>query len=112
MAKDASNQPVFTHSVRDAKSTAPHFLRDGSLVYLQGGKENGRSVTQVWRAEVATGRTAPLTGTDLVVADFCPSPAGDLLGLVVNVQVGGRPFFKVYLQPVPGGAPVPLPTTG
>ena len=70
-------------------------------------------MTQVVKADLATGKVTPLTGTDLVIADFAVSPAGDLLALVVNVQAGGKPFYRVYIQPVgTGGAPVPLPTTG
>src|SRR5207249_7480815 len=65
---------------------------------------------------LATGRMAPVTGTDLVIGDFAVSPAGDLLALVVNVQ---KNVSRVYIQPVGtggggagGGAPVAIPTTG
>jgi len=115
MSKDGSNQRPFTKSTgKDFRNTEPHFLRDGSLVYLLEGKDGGHRLTQVVKADVATGKVAPLTGTDLVVAGFAVSPAGDLLALVVNVQGGGKPFYRVYIQPIGagGGAPVPLPTTG
>jgi len=114
MSKDGSNQRAFTKSSgKDFRNTEPHFLRDGTLAYLLEGKESGRTLTQVVKADLATGKVAPITGTDLVIADFAVSPAGDLLALVVNVQGGGKPFYRVYIQPIgSGGAPVPLPATG
>jgi Tol biopolymer transport system component len=113
MAKDGSNQRAFTRTVGTGKSTDPRFLRDGSLTYLVTGKENGRTITQVVKADIATGRAAPLTGADLTIGDFAISPAGDLLALVVSVPVGGRPFFRIYVQPLaPAGPAVALPSTG
>ncbi len=114
MSKDGSNQRAFTKSTgKDFRNTEPHFLRDGTLAYLLEGKERGRTLTQVVKADLATGKVAPITGTDLVISDFAVSPAGDLLALVVNVQGGGKPFYRVYIQPIgTGGAPVPLPTSG
>src|SRR6266702_1786746 len=104
MSKDGSNQRPFTKSTgKDFRNTEPHFLRDGSLVYLLEGKDGGHRLTQVVKADVATGKVAPLTGTDLVVAGFAVSPAGDLLALVVNVQGGGKPFYRVYIQPSGAG---------
>jgi WD40 repeat protein/Big-like domain-containing protein len=111
MAKDGTSQRAFTKGTQ-TKESAPHFLRDGSLTYLLEQKENGRAVTQVMKADLATGKVAPLTTTDLVVTDFAVSPGGDLLGLVVAVQ---KNVFRVYIQPVGAGgagAPVPIPTTG
>jgi hypothetical protein len=111
MAKDGTSQRAFTKGPQ-GKESAPHFLRDGSLVYLAERKESGRTVTQVVKADLTTGKAAPLTTTDLVVADYAVSPGGDLLGLVVAVQ---KNVFRVYVQPVGtggGGAPVPIPTTG
>lgn len=110
MAKDGTNQRAFTKTPQ-LKESAPHFLRDGSLAYLVEQREGSRSVTQVVRADLATGKLTPLTGTDLVITDFAVSPAGDLVGLVVMVQ---KNVYKVYIQPVGpgGGAPVPIPTTG
>jgi uncharacterized protein YjdB len=111
MAKNGTNQRPFTKGPQ-SKESAPHFLRDGSLTYLVEQKENGRTVTQVVKADVATGKVVPLTTTDLVVTDFSVSPGGDLLGLVVAVQ---KNVFRVYVQPVGAGgagAPVPIPTTG
>jgi Tol biopolymer transport system component len=111
MAKDGTNQRPFTKG-QQSKESAPHFLRDGSLTYLIEQKESGRTVTQVVRADLTTGKVTPLTTTDLVLSDFAVSPGGDLLGLVVAVQ---KNVFRVYVQPVGaagGGAPVPIPTTG
>ena len=111
MGKDGSSQRAFTKGPQ-SKENAPHFLRDGSLTYLVEQKERGRTVTQVVRADLATGKVSPLTTTDLVVTDFAIAPGGDLLGLVVAVQ---KNVFRVYVQPVGaagGGAPVPIPTTG
>ncbi len=111
MSKDGSSQRPVTRGPQ-SKETAPRFLRDGSLAYLVERKESGRTVTQVVKVELATGKATPLSGVDLVVADFTVSPAGDLLGLVVAVQ---KNVFRVYVQPVGAagsGAPVPIPTTG
>src|SRR3989442_480906 len=113
MSKDGSNQRAFTKSTGGFRNTEPHFLRDGPLAYLLESKQGGRALTQVVKADLATGKVTVLTGTDLVISDFAVSPAGDLLALVVNVQGGGKPFYRVYIQPIgTGGAPVPLPTTG
>ena len=111
MSKDGANQRPLTRG-QQSKETAPHFLRDGSLVYLLEQKESGRTVTQVVKVDLPSGKATPLSGVDLVVADFTVSPAGDLLGLVVGVQ---KNVFRVYVQPVGAagsGAPVPIPTTG
>ena len=111
MSKDGSSQRPVTRG-QQSKESAPRFLRDGSLAYLVEQKESGRTVTQVVKADLATGKVTPLSGVDLVVTDFTVSPAGDLLGLVVAVQ---KNVFRVYVQPVGtagSGAPVPIPTTG
>src|SRR5882672_10579434 len=111
MSKDGSSQRPVTRGPQ-SKETAPRFLRDGSLAYLVEQKESGRTVTQVVKVDLATGKVSPLSGVDLVAADLRVSPAGDLLGLVVAVQ---KNVFRVYVQPVGAagsGAPVPIPTTG
>jgi WD40 repeat protein len=111
MSKDGSSQRPVTRG-QQSKESAPRFLRDGSLAYLVEQKESGRTVTQVVKVDLATGKVTPLSGVDLVVTDFTVSPAGDLLGLVVAVQ---KNVFRVYVQPVGAagsGAPVPIPTTG
>ena len=113
MARDGSNQRAFTRSPTWRESE-PHFLRDGSLAYLVERQENGRTVQQVIKADLATGTTTPLTGTDLAITGYAISPGGELLALVVNAQPGNRrnPQYKVYIQPVGSGTPVPIPTTG
>jgi Tol biopolymer transport system component len=117
MSRDGSNQRNFTKSPQ-VKEKSPRFMRDGSLAFLLEGKDGGRTVTQVVRADLTSGRMAQLTGTDLSIADFAVSPAGDLLALVVNVQ---KNVQKIFLQPVGtgsgagaggAGAPVAIPTTG
>ncbi|PYO75907.1 MAG: hypothetical protein DMD67_10120 [Gemmatimonadetes bacterium] len=111
MAKDGSNQRALTKG-QQSKESAPHFLRDGTLAYLVEQKESGRTVTQVVKSDLISGKTTPLSGTDLVINDFAVSPGGDLLGLVVAVQ---KNTFRVYVQPVGAngaGAPVAIPTTG
>ena len=110
MAKDGTNQHAFTRG-QQTKESAPHFLRDGTLAYLVEQKEGGRTSTQVVRADLTTGKVAPLAGTDLMATDFAVSGAGDLLGLVVAVQ---KNVFRVYIQPIgaSGGAPVSIPTSG
>jgi len=110
MSRDGSNQRNFTKSAQ-VRERSPRFMRDGSLAFLLEGKNGGRTATQVVKADLATGRLTPLTGTDLLITDFAVSPAGDLVALVVSVQ---KNVSRVYIQPVGpgGGAPVPLPTTG
>jgi len=111
MAKDGTNQHPFTRGPQ-TKESAPHFLRDGTLAYLVEQKEGGRTTTQVTKADVTTGKVAPLAGTDLMVTDFAVSGVGDLLGLVVAVQ---KNSFRVYIQPIGasgGGSPVAIPTSG
>ncbi len=118
MSRDGSNQRNFTKSPQ-VKEKSPHFMRDGSLAFLLEGKDGSRTVTQVVKADLASGRVAQLTGTDLVITDFAVSPGGDLLALVVNVQ---KNLQKVFIQPIGiggagaggggGGAPVAIPTTG
>src|SRR3989454_486823 len=113
MARDGSNQRQFTRSPQQRESE-PHFLRDGTLAYLVERRENNRTVQQVMRADLGTGATTALTGTDLAIASFAISPAGDLLALVVNAEPQNRrnPRYRVYIQPVSSATPVPVPTTG
>jgi len=112
MARDGSNQRPFTKGTQ--RETDPHFLKDGTLAFLVQRRDNGREVTQVMKADLATGNVSALSGTDLAIASFAISPAGDLLALVVDGDPGNRknPRPQVYIQPVGGGAAVPLPTTG
>jgi uncharacterized protein YjdB len=114
MAKDGSSQRPFTRTTGPSKSTSPHFLRDGSLVYLLETKASARTTTQVMKADLPTGRVTPLTGLDLpLITDYAITATGDLVALVVNAQSGGKPFYRVYIQPVgTAGAAVPVPTTG
>src|SRR5438552_8160348 len=113
MGRDGSNQRAFTRSPQQ-KETEPRFLRDGTLAYLVERKDGNRTVQQVVRADLATGSVTPLTGTDLAIASFAISPSGDLVALVVNAEPQNRrnPAYKVYMQPVSSGTPVPMPTTG
>ncbi|MGH7568587.1 MAG: Ig-like domain-containing protein [Gemmatimonadales bacterium] len=111
MARDGSSQRAFTRSPQWRESY-PQFLRDGTLAYLVERREGNRTVTQVVKADLATGQTTPLTGTDLFIASFAIAPGGDLLALVVPLPGQERrrnPAFKVYIQPVGSGTPVPLP---
>ena len=113
MGRDGSNQRRFTVSPQQ-REWEPHFLRDGTLAYLVERKEGNRTVQQVVRAELTTGAVTPLTGIDLAIASFAVSPAGDLVALVVNAEPQNRrnPAYKVYIQPVSSGTPVPMPTAG
>jgi uncharacterized protein YjdB len=108
MSKNGANQRAFTRTPR-VRESAPAFLRDGSLAYLVEQKQGGRTLTQVVRADLATGRPTPLTATDLPITDFAITPGGDLLALVVNV---GKGVSRIYVSPVGSGEPVPLSTTG
>ena len=113
MGRDGSNQRQFTRSPQQRESE-PRFLRDGTLAYLVERREGNRTVQQVVRADLNTGSVTALTGTDLVIASFAVSPAGDLVALVVNSVPQNRrnPMFKVYIQPVSSATPVPMPATG
>ncbi|HLZ44871.1 MAG TPA: Ig-like domain-containing protein [Gemmatimonadales bacterium] len=113
MNRDGSNQRPFTRSPQQRESE-PHFLRDGSLTYLVERRDGNRTVQQVMKADLATGATTAITGTDLAIAGFAISPSGDLLALVVNADPGNRrnPTYHVYVQPVGSPTAVPLPTMG
>src|SRR6266550_4641459 len=113
MARDGSNQRQFTRSPQQRESE-PRFLRDGTLAYLVERREGNRTVQQVMRADLATGATTALTGIDLAIASFAVSPAGDVLALVVNAEPQNRrnPTYRVYIQPVSSGTPIPVPTAG
>ncbi len=113
MARDGSNQRQFTRSPQQRESE-PRFLRDGTLAYLAERRENNRTVQQVMRADLATGATTAITGTDLAIASFAVSPAGDVVALVVNAEPQNRrnPTYRVYIQPVSSGTPIPVPATG
>jgi len=113
MGRDGSNQRQFTRSPQQRESE-PRFLRDGSLAYLVERREGNRTVQQVMRADLATGATTALTGIDLAIASFAVSPAGDVLALVVNAEPQNRrnPTYRVYIQPVSSGTPIPVPTAG
>ena len=113
MARDGSNQRQFTRSPQQRESE-PRFLRDGTLAYLIERRENNRTVQQVMRADLATGATTAITGTDLAIASFAVSPAGDVVALVVNAEPQNRrnPTYRVYIQPVSSGTPIPVPATG
>jgi uncharacterized protein YjdB len=113
MGRDGGTQRPFTRSPQQRESD-PRFLRDGTLAYLVERREANRTVQQVVRADLATGSVTPLTGTDLAIASFAVSPSGDLVALVVNAEPQNRrnPTYKVYIQPVGSGTPVPMPTTG
>ena len=107
MARDGSNQRPFIKGAGE-REEEPHFLKDGSLTYLALRRDNGRDVTQVMKADLATGQVTALSGTDLAVIGFAVSPTGDLLALLVNAE-GRRGRLQLYVQPVGGGAAVPLP---
>jgi len=113
MARDGSNQRQFTPTPQ-IKETEPRFLRDGTLAYLVERREGNRTVQQVVRADLTSGSVTPMTGIDLALTSFAVSPSGDLLALVVNAQPENRrnPIYKVYIQPVGSGTPVPMPTIG
>ena len=113
MNRDGTNERQFTRSPQQRESE-PRFLRDGTLVYLVERREGNRTVQQVIRADLATGATTAITGTDLAIASFAVSPSGDLLALVVNAEPQNRrnPTYRVYVQPVSSATPVPLPTIG
>jgi uncharacterized protein YjdB len=113
MNRDGSNQRQFTRGLQQRESD-PRFLRDGSLAYLAERREGNRTVQQVMKADVATGATTAITGIDLAIVSFAVSPSGDLVALVVNAEPQNRrnPAFRVFVQPVSSGTPVPVPTTG
>jgi len=111
MARDGSNQRAFIRGGAQ-RELEPHFLKDGSLAFLVQRKDAGRDVTQVMKADLATGTVTPLSGTDLAIFGFGVSPAGDMLALLVNAE-GRRGRLQVYVQPVSASgtaaAAVPVP---
>ncbi len=109
MARDGTSQRAFQPSPTQ-KESYPRFLRDGSLAYLVERREGNRTVTQVVKADLATGQVTALTGTDLSISAFAIAPAGDLLALVVPLAGQSRTSpYRVYVQPAGSGAPVPVP---
>ncbi|HKV72595.1 MAG TPA: Ig-like domain-containing protein [Gemmatimonadales bacterium] len=110
MARDGSNQRAFIRGGAQ-REIEPHFLKDGSLAFLVQRKDAGRDVTQVMKADLATGTVTPLSGTDLAIFGYGVSPAGDMLALLVNAE-GRRGHLQVYVQPVSATgitAAVPVP---
>jgi TolB protein len=112
MAPDGSQQRAFT-TTPQWNERHPRFLADGSLAYVVERREGGRTVTQVMRADLTTGVTTSLTGTDLQITDFAVAPAGDLLALVVPAPGQERnraPTYRVVVVAAGStGAPVELP---
>ena len=96
-----------------AAQAQPRFLRDGSLAYLLERRDGNRTVTQVMKADLATGQTTPLTGPELLVVGYAVAPAGDLLALVMPAAGQERrrnPAYKVYIRPIGSGSPAAIPT--
>ena len=114
MSPDGSNQRAFTRTPAPTQELEPQFLRDGSLLYVQERREANKTVRQVIKADLASGATSALTGTDQWISSFAASPAGDMLALVVPGDPDNKknPMAKVFLQPVGGGTAVQIPTTG
>ena len=110
MGRDGANQRAFTRTLQQ-NETEPRFLRDGSLAFLVERREEGRNVRQVMKADLATGTLTPLTGTDVTISGFAVAPAGDLIALVVPADPTNRrnPMYRIYLQPIGGGLPTPIP---
>jgi hypothetical protein len=113
MNRDGTNQRAFTRTPQE-RETNPQFLRDGSLAYLVERREGNRTVTQVKKAELATGQTTPLTGVDTWIVGFSVAPAGDLMALVqppIGQERNKNAAFKVYLRPLGTGSPIAIPST-
>jgi uncharacterized protein YjdB len=110
MGRDGSSQRAFTKGALQ-NEMEPHFLRDGSLAYVVERREAKGTVRMVVKADLATGAITPLTGTDLPIASFALSPAGDLIALVVPSDPNNRrnPLYRIYLQTVGGSTPTPIP---
>jgi TolB protein len=112
MAPDGTGQRRFT-TTPQWNERHPQFLGDGSLAYLVERPEAGRTITQVMRADLATGAVTALSGADLQITDFAASTAGDLLALVVPTPGRGRdraPVYRVVVVRVGAtGTPVELP---
>jgi TolB protein len=110
MGRDGANLRAFTKTT-DRNETEPRFLRDGSLAYLVERREENHTVRQVMKADLATGVVTPITGTDLLISSFAVAPGGDLIALVVPSDPTNRrkPMYRIYLQPIGGGAPTPIP---
>ena len=110
MSRDGTNQRNFTKSPQQSESE-PHFLRDGSLAYIVERKVENRTVRLVVKANLVTGVTTPLTGTDLFVSQFAVATAGDMIALAVPSDPSNRknPLYRIYLQPTSGGAATLIP---
>ena len=113
MNNDGTNLRAFTRSPQQ-KETQPRFLRDGTLAYLVERRESNRTVTQVMKADLATGQTTSLTGLEPLIAGFAVATAGDVIALVMPLAGQERkrnPAYKIYVRPVGGTGPgVAIPT--
>jgi TolB protein len=113
MNRDGTNQRPFTRGPQ-TRETQPRFLRDGSLAYLLERRDGNRTITQIMKADLATGQTTPLTGPELMVVGYAVAPAGDLVALVMPPAGQERrrnPAYKVYIRPMGSGSPVAIPTS-
>lgn len=113
MNRDGTNQRAFTRTPQSRESN-PQFMRDGSLAYLVERREGNRTVTQVVKADLATGQTTPMTGVDVWIVGFSVSPAGDLMALVqppIGQERNRNAAFKVYIRPTGSGSPIAIPST-
>ncbi|MGH7539201.1 MAG: Ig-like domain-containing protein, partial [Gemmatimonadales bacterium] len=110
MGRDGSNQRAFTKTP-ERNETEPRFLRDGTLAFLVERREENRTVRQVVKTDLATGVVTTLTGTELPISSFAVAPAGDQIALVVPADPSNRrnPMYRIYFQPIGGGAPTPIP---
>ena len=110
---DGTNPRAFTRSPQQ-RETQPRFLRDGTLAYLAERRESNRTVTQVMKADLATGQTAALTGPEPLIAGFAVAPAGDVIALVmplVGQERKRNAAYKIYVRPVGVVGPgVAIPT--
>jgi len=113
MARDGSNQRQFTRSPQQRESE-PRFLRDGTLAYLAERRENNRTVQQVMRRIWPPARP-PQLPAPISRSPRSPSrPRAIVVALVVNAEPQNRrnPTYRVYIQPVSSGTPIPVPATG
>jgi Tol biopolymer transport system component len=112
MNRDGTNQRAFTRSPQ-VRESSPQFLRDGSLAYLVERREGNRTVTQVMKADLATGQTTPLTNIDVWIVGFAVSPAADLIALVqppAGREHDRNAAFRVYIRPLGSGSPIAIPS--
>lgn len=106
MEIDGSNQRNFSQAPGD--ETLPAWIGDSTLVFLREARAR-RSVTRRVTTMSFARAVGTLTPQELLVSDFAVSARGDLVAATVTEQGDDGDIVRLFLVPVPGGAPAEVP---